>query len=367
MRSQGAGTRSESRGATLGNVSVAVIVLNYNGWEYTVECLESLGHLDYENWWVVLVDNGSSDDSVERIRDWARGEVRVDSPYLRERGWPKPVGVVEYEGEPAGTGQAGEEEARVVLIRLRENRGFAAANNVAVRYVLRRGADWTWLLNNDTVVAPDSLRQMLKDGQSDARIAVVGCKLLYYDRPDIIQAAGGGRFSFWLGVSRNYGFQHADGEKWTEPFEPQYVSGASMLVRAAAWRHVGAFDEQFFFYTEEVDWQFRARSLGWRAVYAPGARVYHREKGTAGSGEFAYYHNTRSNILLCRKYAPYSLVAAIPVTVARAGRLFVRGRGIEGLAVLKGLRSGLRRMGQSSEPEGGMGNGVGAAGSGQEG
>lgn len=325
-----------------GSPGVAIVILNYNGWQYTAECLESLGHLDYPNWWVVLVDNGSSDDSVERIRAWARGEVRVESPYVREPGWPKPVPMVEYDGEPAGSGDVEKDEARLVLIRLPENRGFAAGNNVAIRYALRRGADWTWLLNNDTVAAPDSLREMVRAGESDPRIGVVGCKLLYYDRPDVIQAAGGGRFYFWLGISRNYGFKQRDGAAWQRPFEPHYVSGASMLVRAAAWLRVGFLDEQFFFYTEEVDWQLRARAFGVRSVYAPRAIVYHREKATAGASGWAEYHSTRSNILLCRKHCGHSLLIAIPMTLARAGRKVVRGRAEEAVAVLQGLVAGLR-------------------------
>jgi GT2 family glycosyltransferase len=186
--------------------SVAIVIVNYKGWRYTVECLESLGHLDYPHWYAVVVDNGSTDDSVERIRAWARGEVKVESTYVRRPGWGKPVQLEEYEGEPPEEqGVEGEAGAKLVLIRLPENRGFAGGNNVAIRYALRRGADWTWLLNNDTVVAPNALREMLRTGESDGRIAVVGCKLLYYDRPDTIQAAGGGRFYLWLGISQHYG------------------------------------------------------------------------------------------------------------------------------------------------------------------
>ena len=334
---------SEALAAALGSPSVAIVILNYNGWRYTVECLESLGHLDYPSWWVVLVDNCSSDDSVEQLRAWARGEVRVESPYLKEPGWRKPVPIAEYDGEPPESGGAEESEAPIVLIRLPENRGFAGGNNVAIRYALRRGADWTWLLNNDTVVAPDSLRKMLKAGQSDPRIAVVGCKLLYYDRPDIIQAAGGGRFYFWLGISRNYGFGQPDGPDWAKMFEPHYVSGASMLVRARGWTRVGLLDEQFFFYTEEVDWQLRARALGLRMTYEPRATVYHREKGTAGTLRgWAEYHSTRSNLLLCRKHCPHALWSAIPMTIARAGRAFLRGRRKEAVAVLKAVVAALK-------------------------
>jgi GT2 family glycosyltransferase len=123
---------------------VAVALLNYNGWRYTLECVESLGHLDYPRWYAVVVDNGSTDDSEERIRAWARGEVKVESAYVRKPGWGKPVQLAEYEGEPPEEQvMEGEAGAKLVLIRLSENRGFAAGNNFAIRYALRRGLEWT--------------------------------------------------------------------------------------------------------------------------------------------------------------------------------------------------------------------------------
>jgi GT2 family glycosyltransferase len=326
---------------------VAVLVLNYNGWRYTVECLESLGNLRHREFWVVLVDNGSTDDSVDQIRAWARGEVPVESPFFKEPGWAKPVRLVEYEGEPSPEQAALERAAEapyVTLIRLPENRGFAAGNNVAIRYALARGAEWTWLLNNDTVVTPDSLTEMLRAGLADPRVGIVGCKLLYYDRPDTIQAAGGGRFYFWLGVARHYGWMERDDGWWDRPFEPHYVTGASMLVRARCWQEVGLLDESFFFYGEEVDWQLRARKLAWRTVYRWPAAVYHREAATAGyKSSWAELQATRSSLRICRKYAPWALGGAVIANVARALKRLLAREPERGAAVLKGTLTGLLR------------------------
>ncbi len=321
---------------------VAIIVLNWNGWAFTLECLESLGHLTHRNWYVILVDNGSTDDSVERIRAWARGDVEVRSPFFSGPGWPKPVRLREYQGEPEG-GFAGAPpgDRDLVLIRLPENRGFAGGNNVAIRLALRWGADWTWLLNNDTVVTPNSLSEMLKVGEADDRVAVVGCKLLYYDRPDTIQAAGGGRFYFWAGVARHYGWAEKDRQKWNRVFEPHYVTGACMLVRAVAWRTVGLLDESFFFYGEEVDWQLKAGRAGWRTAYAPLGRVYHKEAATAvRKSPWAEFQCARSSLRLCRRYAPWLVPLALAFNFARAARRLFRGELRRARAVAAGALAG---------------------------
>ena len=326
--------------------SVAVIVLNYSGWRYTVECLESLGHLRHREFWVVLVDNGSTDDSVDQIRAWARGEVPVESPFFKEPGWAKPVGLVEYEGEPSPEQAALEPAAEapyVTLIRLPENRGFAAGNNVAIRYALARGAEWTWLLNNDTVVTPDSLTEMLRAGLADPRVGIVGCKLLYYDRPDTIQAAGGGRFYFWLGISRHYGWMHKDDGRWDRPFEPHYVTGASMLVRARCWEEVGLLDESFFFYGEEVDWQLRARRNSYRGAYVSTSRVHHREGATiGGASPTSDFFATRAWLRLCARYARFALPTAAAVCVVRALRRLIRGDHGRARAIAQALLESFR-------------------------
>jgi GT2 family glycosyltransferase len=320
---------------------VAILVLNYSGWRYTVECLESLGHLRHREFWVVLVDNGSTDDSVDQIRAWARGEVPVESPFFKEPGWAKPVRLVEYEGEPSLEQVALEPAAEapyVTLIRLPENRGFAAGNNVAIRYALARGAEWTWLLNNDTVVTPDSLTEMLRAGLADPRVGIVGCKLLYYDRPDTIQAAGGGRFYFWLGIARHYGWMQKDDGRWDRPFEPHYVTGASMLVRAQCWQKVGFLDEAFFFYAEETEWQLRARRKGYTSAYAATSRVYHREGATVGRANSATdFFATRSALRLCAQYARFALPTVAGVCVLRALRRLTGGEWARARAIGEAL------------------------------
>lgn len=325
--------------------SVAIIVLNWNGWRFTLECLESLGHLTDRNWYVILVDNGSTDDSVERIRAWARGEVEVKSAFFSGSGWPKPVRLREYEGEPEGD-LAGDppEDRDLVLVRLPENRGFAGGNNVAIRLAVRWGADWTWLLNNDTVVTPECLTEMLKVGEADDRVAVVGCKLLYYDRPNTIQAAGGGRFYFWAGISRNYGAGQGDNGRWDKPFRPHYVSGACMVVRTCAWEEIGLLDENLFFYGEEVDWQMRGYARQWLTSYCPGARVFHRERGTAAQrSAWADFHYTRSNLLVCRKHRPMLFIVAIGATLFRAIRWVAKRHADRGRAILSGVLAALAR------------------------
>jgi GT2 family glycosyltransferase len=207
--------------------SVAVIVLNWNGFEETRRCLSSLAALEYEPLRVVVVDNGSTDGSAERL---------ADLPGIE-------------------------------LIRSDRNRGFAGGVNLGVRRALETDAAYVWLLNNDAEVKPSTLAALVDEAEADARIGIVGGVL-----PEVW---GGGRVSEWTGVARPV----------TEPGELlDYVTGTCMLIRRAVLEQVGLFDEAFFFYYEDADFCRRAQEDGWRLSVAPEARVEHAGGATVNRG-----------------------------------------------------------------------------------
>ncbi|WP_242656389.1 glycosyltransferase [Desulfofundulus thermosubterraneus] len=169
--------------------SVFIIILNYNGWQDTVECLESVQRLTYPNYRIVVIDNGSTDGSMEKIKAWAAGELRVESKFFTYDPSTKPVRWIEYDRVTAEAGGLPELEAeiealppnrRMVLIQTGANLGYAGGNNVGIRYSINSVSDYIWLLNNDTVVHKSALKTMVDIAEKVLRIGIVGSKILYY-------------------------------------------------------------------------------------------------------------------------------------------------------------------------------------------
>lgn len=212
---------------------VHIVVVNYMGWRDTLGCLKSLRALDYKNSEVVVVDNFSPDESVTRIRQT----------------YPD-----------------------VTLLRTPMNLGFAGGNNVGIRHAINAGSDWIWLLNNDTRVQPDTLRELVAVGEASVDVGVVGALLLDIAYPHAVQARGGGRLNMFLATTSVV--------DRAEPPRLDHIIGASMLIRREALQQIGLLDETYFFYLEDTDFSLRARRAGWILAVAERAVVYHKGGGT---------------------------------------------------------------------------------------
>jgi GT2 family glycosyltransferase len=304
-------------------VIIYVILVNFNSWCDTVECLESLCRLDYNDVTIVVVDNGSSDESLRNIQNWCAGRYdirasRRDGPSLFV--FPphqKPISCVIYDCGQAETGGDSAIDARIVLVRNPVNSGFAGGCNVGIRYALSRNdAAFVWLLNNDTVVHPGALRALVKRMADRPDCGMCGSTLLFYDRPDRVQAYGGGRYIALLGLSWHIGFMR----KFVQPPSPQraerymnYVVGASLFVRSSFLEEIGLMNEEYFLFFEEVDWAFRSRRR-YGIAYAPDSIVYHkigRSIGTSSNplkkSNSCDYYNLRNRIKFSRNHAPWAL------------------------------------------------------------
>ena len=246
--------------------SVGVIVLNWNGTDDTLECLQSLQRLDYPRYEIIVVDNGS-------------------------RTSPRP--------------QITEQFPAVSYIETGENLGYAGGNNFGIRYALQHGHDYVFVLNNDTLVEPDFLRTAVAVGQSDPRIAVVGIKILAFEDPSRVWVAYG-QLTYRKGLVRLVGYYELNDGRFDTQQDVEWVPGTALLMRRAALEQIGLFDEQFFAYHEDVDWCTNAREHGWRVVYAPAAHILH--KGHRSSGGKGYvtprqYLAGRNMVLFVRKHA----------------------------------------------------------------
>lgn len=299
---------------------IAVVILNWNGWVDTLECLESVLRAEGVEGPVVVCDNDSQDDSLARIRAWAGGREVVELPEghplarFSQPPVPKPVRYVEYDRETAEQGgRAEDHDIPLVLVRTGGNLGFAGGNNVGLRYALARpDIDAVWLLNNDTVVDPGAARALMKVVDRDREVGLCGSTLLYYDRPEVVQALGGASYNERMALPAHIG------ESKPLPDAPDvdavvgqmaYVAGASMLATRRFLEEVGLMEESYFLYFEELDWALRAAGR-FRLGYAPDSIVYHKEgrsigtRGAERKSALADYYFLRNRLLITRRFFP---------------------------------------------------------------
>jgi GT2 family glycosyltransferase len=217
---------------------VGIVLLNWNGWEDTCVCLTSLRRLQYPDFEMIVVDNGSTDNSPAHIR----------------RMFP---------------------EARI--IEAGKNLGFAGGCNWGIRHALGHGCDFAWLLNNDTTVDPQALQALVDKADADPDLGAVGSAIYFMDDTRRLQAWGGGYINFWLGRSRHFLRPAPDDSI-------DFITGASMLITRSAVESIGLLDESFFMYWEDADYCFRLREAGWKIGVAGESRILHKGSASVGKG-----------------------------------------------------------------------------------
>lgn len=336
----------EVRDLLVNSASVCVCILNWNGWRDTIECLESVLRSDFPAFQVVVIDNGSTDGSLDRIKEWAAGARAFETPPdhpLAGFSTPPVSKPVQWAAYPLGAAPPRRSTsipgAPLVLIDAGGNHGFAAGMNVGLRYALSAGRfGHVWLLNNDTVVSPDSLSHLLAKFASQPRLGLCGATLLYYDEPERVQALGGFRHNMWAGTSSHIGqdlpYDATAIDEAAVEARMHGVQGASMLVSASFLLEVGLLTEDYFLYFEEHDWAARAKRAGFRFGYAAGSRVYHKEGRSTGGTRLmpqqrsitADFYQLQSRILFTRRFYPYALPSVYAGLVIAALNRLRRGQ-----------------------------------------
>lgn len=241
---------------------VISIVLNTNHREDTLQCLASLEQNTYENHKIILLDNASSDGSVEAVKS-----------LLPE----------------------------VQIVELEQNLGYAGNNNVGIQVAMNQGADWVFVLNEDTLLDPDCLARLVSAGESDSGIGILGPMVYHYDEPTIIQSAGGRMDKFYRGW--HSGQDELDQGQFQQPHAVEWITGCGILVRRAVIEQVGMVDERFFYYVEEFEWCVRAREAGWKIIHVPQAKLWHKgvQRNYQPKPSVTYYA-TRNRLLLLYKH-----------------------------------------------------------------
>ena len=288
---------------------VYIIILVYNNWQDTIECLESVLKLKNINYKIIVVDNNSPDNSLEYIKKWAEGEIKVSCNSkdikLKNLVYPlekKPIKYRVFSKEKIVT----DIKEKLIFIQSNENRGYAAGNNIGIRCALQdNNCEFIWILNNDVIVEPDSLENMIITMRKDKSLGMCGSKTYYYYFTNKIQCKGGFDYNKWLGCQ----------VKIKEPFNIKnlkYINGASILVHRNFIERIGLLSEEYFLYYEEIDWAIRGGFL-YKLGYSENSIIYHKEGGTINKGYkkekslLSDFYSIRNRILITKKFYKYCL------------------------------------------------------------
>jgi GT2 family glycosyltransferase len=313
------------------------VLVNWNGWRESIECIDSLFAQSHGNFHVFIVDNDSRDRSVEAIVSWCAVPT-AESTWRRHPGVSRltdrsNVGSVQNRVvERADQGlPAAPDGCRLTLIRSGGNLGFAGGCNVGINAAGLENFDYFWFLNPDTVVDQYALVELIGRAEKQPGIGIVGSTLRFYDEPDLVQAMGGARLNRSNGTSRHIGQGArlcdipADGTVIER--EMAYVVGASMLVSAKFITEIGLMEEDYFLYYEEVDWALRGFGkflLG----FAPRSHVFHKSgvNSSKAAPKFSTGFYYRNRLRFVVRFLPERLTAAKWSLVEDMVRHIARGR-----------------------------------------
>lgn len=246
---------------------VAIIILNWNNPEDTLACLQSVTALAYPCFSVLVVDNGSTDDSVARIR--------MAFPHIE-------------------------------MLETGENLGYAEGNNVGFRWALEQEIDYVCLLNNDTMVAPDFIAHLVAELEANTSTGIAGPKMYCFDPPDMVFAAGS-LVNWDTGTLNQRGMwqrEDAIGSIYANhPEDVDFIIGCGVLIKRAVLEQIGLLDPRYYLNFEDVDLCVRTRQAGYRVRYTPRAVLRHKVSASLGQGSASNtYYMTRNALLFFGTY-----------------------------------------------------------------
>ena len=249
--------------------SVNIFILNWNGRDLTLDCLASFEKVTYSNANVIVIDNGSTDDSVVSIK---------------------------------------EKYPETDIIEFRTNLGFAGGNNAGFESTANK-ADYTIFLNNDTIVDSNFVEPLINELETKPNTKQTAPKIYYADKPETIWFAGG-VVNLWTGMIRHIGIRKKDSHDYSKNRVIDYATGCCVCMRTEEFELIGMFDESFPMYGEDVDLSLRFRKRGGSIVFIPESRVWHKVSASMG-GQFSIGKWKRKHkgkmILVAKHSEPYKI------------------------------------------------------------
>jgi GT2 family glycosyltransferase len=256
----------------LTSACVITVILNTNRRDDTLATLESLAKSSYTNHKVILLDNASTDGSVETIRS---------------------------------------QFPQVQIIKLEENLGYAGNNNVGISAAMDQGADWVFVLNEDTIVDPDCIGMMIDAAGDYPDAGILGPLVYHFNEPEVIQTAGGQIDPHW--ETHHLGQNQLDKGQFVGVREVDFISGCAILVKRQVIEQIGAIDHRFFYYWEETDWCMRARENNWKVYCVSQAHLWHKgvQRDYRPSANVTYYATRNRFLFLQNHRAPLGIWIAV--------------------------------------------------------
>jgi GT2 family glycosyltransferase len=291
---------------------VFIIILNWNGWKNTIECLESIYRIDYHNYNVIVVDNASNDNSIEKIKEYCKGNIEVKSRYIKYDPLNKPIKIFEYTEKDIETLKNKNmpnlaSNKKITIIKNEKNYGFAGGNNIGIKFALNNiDPSYILLLNNDTIVDPNFLTELMKVARNYKKIGSIQSLLL---KPDgkIIDSLGQ-EIRIWSAMDKGINSIYNPIGKNREIFG---ACAAAAIYPNEVLKNSGLFDEDFFVIFEDVDLSWRIRLNGFKSILAVNSIVYHK-RGVSESinqnetSHLMNYHYNKNLLITMLKYYPLS-------------------------------------------------------------
>lgn len=331
------------------NLNTTIVLVNWNAANDSINCIESITKLTYFNKSIniIIVDNSSTDNSVENINKYlSNHDVFEIERKLDKKSFKRVNEIFKYHTNNKYID-------KVVLIRAKKNYGFAKGNNIGLLYAdTNFNSDYYWILNNDTEVASNSLSLMIKRISEENKICICGSTIIHKDTKKIVQCYGGSYYSLISGRGWSFG----EGKKYNKQVTNEiaeskinYISGASMLLKADFIKKVGWFCEDYFLYNEEIDLSMRLKPDEKIAV-ATEAIVYHKIGASIGTSysdnsgsKLAAFFQSKSKLIFARKHTPKNFIIVYCFLLARSIKFLLEKKSISSgiiiLSVLMGRRT----------------------------
>lgn len=255
---------------------IYIILVNYNGIDHTLECIQSIKKINYKNYKIIVVDNKSVDSSVDVLK----------------------------------------ENKDIILIENKDNIGFAGANNIGIKYALSNNADYVLLLNNDTIVDENFLISLINTSESDKKIGITTSKIYYYDEKDRFWYAGGD-VNYIKGNSVVFHLDEIDEGQVNSNCRVRFASGCCMLIKKEVLINVGFINEEYFLYYEDLDYCMEVINAGYEIVLVQESIIYHKESAATKkfSYNYQYYFIRNRLIFIKRNLKILNKITAYPTTI----------------------------------------------------